>query len=741
MEDNMKEYSVLFRARTYRFIPLFLLILFLSTLCFSNAFADIIIDNGAAGTSYTGTWSVSGGPSPYGTNSLFARPTATYTWSFSSQPAGAYEVFMWWTYTNTRPTNAQVDINTASGTQTVYINQQANGGKWNSLGTYSFNSQGSVTITASSQVLSGGTIAATCADAVRFVYTQPVNQLPVAYIDSIVPSPASATDIITFTGHGTDVDGTISSYVWNSSIDGVLGYDPILATGPLSEGVHAISFTVYDNNNAPSKSVTQTLLVGNTQIENIYFCDGFDGGGVIWPSIVTMLQSLGGAVQNSDGSWKYTDAGKGVTYYIYQVTSPAGMEAALREEGSHVIFNGHANYGLGATFTRTNQGRNAVKYVDDDLIVNISTDMVASNIPGLIYSQSYPNWKPIYKNGKSAIMPYDFGDPNGPPPYNYYLTYKIPGDNTLYFIERPDGSFIERFASSRRPAWDWPYGEGVPPDPNVESERQYFITNPAPYWNKCEFKGSWSWTRSTVYGGGWGGGTTSVVVYHYKASGGTGLNTATWTVVVNAPGTYDVQAAWFDNSTHATNARYTITYSGGSVDVIADQRTTPPGVTPHTLMSHSLGQYYFDKGVYTVALHDGANGRVIAQNITLMDVNNSRNRIRVSDQDFYKSHLSGGYYGSYTILSAKGVTIPNEDLKYKRLFYSSCFSAEYFLGKFNRGKVYATFAHTGGWDNPCADYLKRYLQGQTDDEIYAWINSVYPIYEFYDFNQYPPSHQ
>ena len=69
-------------------------LLAVTSLGVSYAHADIIIDNGGSGTSSTGTWQVSGGTSPYGANSLWARDGATYTWQFASQPAGTYEVYM-----------------------------------------------------------------------------------------------------------------------------------------------------------------------------------------------------------------------------------------------------------------------------------------------------------------------------------------------------------------------------------------------------------------------------------------------------------------------------------------------------------------------------------------------------------------------------------------------------------------------------------------------------------------------
>ncbi|MCE5184925.1 MAG: hypothetical protein LLF76_02225 [Planctomycetaceae bacterium] len=124
---------------------------------------DIIIDNGDPGTSFTGTWGISGATGAYGTDSLWARGGAAYTWQ-TSLPAGNYEVYMWWTQLSSRTSAAPVAVVHAGGTKNLTVNQRTNGGKWNSLGTYYFDGTGSVTITAL-----GAYPVSTCADAVRFV--------------------------------------------------------------------------------------------------------------------------------------------------------------------------------------------------------------------------------------------------------------------------------------------------------------------------------------------------------------------------------------------------------------------------------------------------------------------------------------------------------------------------------------------------------------------------------------------
>jgi lysophospholipase L1-like esterase len=123
-----------------------------------------VIDNGKPGTSYTGTWVISGGSYPYGADSLWSRDGATYSWQSNSLIPGTYEVSMWWSGYSSRATNIVVNIYHYDGVEDVNINQLQNAGQWNSLGQYYFDTTGKVTITAAY-----GSAVSTCADAVRFV--------------------------------------------------------------------------------------------------------------------------------------------------------------------------------------------------------------------------------------------------------------------------------------------------------------------------------------------------------------------------------------------------------------------------------------------------------------------------------------------------------------------------------------------------------------------------------------------
>ncbi|MBE0535008.1 MAG: hypothetical protein IH624_05000, partial [Phycisphaerae bacterium] len=229
----------------------------------SAAHSDVTIDNGDSGTSFTGIWEISGGAGPYGADSVWARDGATYTWAFDSEPAGTYEVLMWWSTWPSRATAINAAITHAGGSDPLVINQQNGGGQWNSLGEYYFEGAGSLTVTAAF-----GSTVSTCADAVWFRLVS-ANAPPTAHITSISPNPAIAGQVVTFEGYGEDTDGTVVAHNWASSIDGHLSNAESFATGALSEGTHEITFEVQDDQGQWSQAAVSALTIGATPVEII----------------------------------------------------------------------------------------------------------------------------------------------------------------------------------------------------------------------------------------------------------------------------------------------------------------------------------------------------------------------------------------------------------------------------------------------------------------------------------------
>jgi len=140
--------------------------------------AEIIIDNLDSGFTSTGSWMASAYPDPYGANSVYSdvNEGSTATWTPSISQAGNYEVYTWWTAGDGRINDAKYTINYAGGSDLVVVDQKTNGGQWNYLGTYNFNSatSGSVSISdesTDSNYVPGSISDSVCADAVRFLMT------------------------------------------------------------------------------------------------------------------------------------------------------------------------------------------------------------------------------------------------------------------------------------------------------------------------------------------------------------------------------------------------------------------------------------------------------------------------------------------------------------------------------------------------------------------------------------------
>jgi len=87
------------------------------------------------------------------------------------------------------------------------------------------------------------------------------NQAPVATIASITPNPVQLGQTITFTGSGTDSDGTVIGYKWRSSISGTLSSQASFQMSGLPAGNHTIYFSVEDNQGAWSQEATTVLTI------------------------------------------------------------------------------------------------------------------------------------------------------------------------------------------------------------------------------------------------------------------------------------------------------------------------------------------------------------------------------------------------------------------------------------------------------------------------------------------------
>lgn len=123
--------------------------------------AEIVIDNGEAGTSSSGIWRLSSGLDAYGGASLYNYLSGSYVYETALN--GLFGVSLWWSAHSNRCGSVPVSVYDEEGLlETVWIDQTIGGGRWNPIGTYAFNGTGKIVIESSGWC-------ATCADAARFL--------------------------------------------------------------------------------------------------------------------------------------------------------------------------------------------------------------------------------------------------------------------------------------------------------------------------------------------------------------------------------------------------------------------------------------------------------------------------------------------------------------------------------------------------------------------------------------------
>ncbi len=320
---------------------------------------NVIVDNGKTGTSFTGDWRVSSAPASYRSGSVWSKATSTLvpTYRFeASLPPGDYEVFEWHTVFSTRTHSARHVIQRALGSTGVVVDQSVNGGRWNSLGVYTFGGKSAVSLRAEDRERS------TNADAVRFqcVAARP----PAAVIDSIAPQPARLGERVCFTGHGESL-AAISEYEWTSSLrpGGVLSRAKDFCVADLSPGTHTISFRVRDSFGTWSAPVQETLLVQTSDCETEVILDDSSPG---TSSRGAWQQSSAAGFFGTGSLWAKPGTSVPDPYFAFETTVSAGIYevfewhthwSSRNRTAHHVIAHGG-----GATTVIVNQSVNGGRW-------------------------------------------------------------------------------------------------------------------------------------------------------------------------------------------------------------------------------------------------------------------------------------------------------------------------------------------------------------------------------------------
>ncbi len=130
-----------------------------------NPIDGTVVDNEHTnGVTVSGAWTVSSASSGYhGSNYLHDGNSGKGQKSVRFTPVlpepGVYTVYLQWTENSNRASNAPVTINHANGVTNRTVNQQVNGGTWNALGTFSFETNGTAYLVVGNSNSSGYVIA------------------------------------------------------------------------------------------------------------------------------------------------------------------------------------------------------------------------------------------------------------------------------------------------------------------------------------------------------------------------------------------------------------------------------------------------------------------------------------------------------------------------------------------------------------------------------------------------------
>jgi len=106
------------------------------------AVADIILDNTSGSFSASASWLTgTSSTDKYGTNYRYRSTAATSdqaVWTPNITASGSWTVYAWWPAGTNRSSYSAYLVYYSGGSTNIYVNQQINGGKWNTLTTQTF---------------------------------------------------------------------------------------------------------------------------------------------------------------------------------------------------------------------------------------------------------------------------------------------------------------------------------------------------------------------------------------------------------------------------------------------------------------------------------------------------------------------------------------------------------------------------------------------------------------------------
>ncbi len=270
--------------------------------------SEVIIDDGDAGTTAVGNWRTSGGLNPYGTQSLFETGVGSYT--FEASVSGPQDVSMWWTEYSNRCSSVQVEIyDGAALLDTVYVNNQVNGGQWNLLGTYNFSGIAKV-------VIVSGSGCTTSADAVKFAESAPLELLYVEIEGSLTVNKNSSSDYECRAYYSNGTNRLVEADVWSENSPNA----DITITGLLNAGEvsadEAVRISASFTEGAVTSNAILDITILNVEPPSEVIIDDGDAG----TTAVGNWRSSGGL--NPYGTGSLFETGNGSYTFEANVSGP-----------------------------------------------------------------------------------------------------------------------------------------------------------------------------------------------------------------------------------------------------------------------------------------------------------------------------------------------------------------------------------------------------------------------------------
>ncbi|BBO77678.1 hypothetical protein DSCW_50950 [Desulfosarcina widdelii] len=192
----------------------------------------------------------------------------------------------------------------------------------------------------------------------------------------------------------------------------------------------------------------------------------------------------------------------------------------------------------------------------------------------------------------------------------------------------------------------------------------------------------------------------------------------------------EFRSSWYQEGSVPFEARFDDMSSGNIVAWhwdFGDGTTSDEQEPTHT---------YTTQGIFTVALTvTDADGTT-----TSTEVKPDFIRVNIFDKAIDNVDYPKAHYRRKTLLFVKELDIDPADFKYSRLLYVGCDSGHYFTETFQRGTMFYSLNTNTTQDLPLLIYMRSYLEGKSDHQIWQDLQAIDPIFDYYYFDK-PPGDQ